>query len=164
MCYAKQARLMLGPSGPSHPEPVSQQKPTLRGGFFYAHFSPTARSFSAVCCGSRLPWASPGSALPQRISREFTLLLLSTRFPARRARPLILGHRATKKVPGSLHCRATKPEQSKPGNGTFSQFHRLTQQNLCHFVAFIGFQKNHWPWSANERIRSASPWAPLRTK
>lgn len=32
----------------------------------------------------------------------------------------------------------------------------LTQQNLCYFVAFIGFKINHWLSSANERIR-ASP-------
>ena len=32
--------------------------------------------------------------------------------------------------------------------------HGLTQQNLCHFVAFIAFKINHWLCSANERIRA----------
>ena len=36
-------------------------------------------------------------------------------------------------------------------------FPRRTQQNLCHFVAFIGSQKNCWGWLPNERIRASGP-------
>lgn len=118
---------------------------------------------SVTCCASSAAIRSPirFSGGQPNLRDPVLLFLLSGQSGNCQLLPSFRREGSTKagaRAPASLFLRSSLILGFCELSGRlFGPFPRPTQQNLCHFVAFIGSQKNNWWWLPNEPLR----W-PLR--
>lgn len=132
-----------------------QEKSTHPGGLLFLPSAPhLGEPFRRSVLANRRPGPRPAVLRPNDFAASAQSCFCQLVFSARRAPLDIRTSERQKSRPAACTAGQQNPNNPSPGMAPFPLFHRLTQQNLCHFVAFIGFQKNHWLCSANERIQS----------